>query len=117
MAIPSSILCSRWNRSSSSSSRSTARRRRIDLNRKNITFLSLRKLDDLRNGRRQPPPVRRFRFQLLPSRTRERIELRAPVILRLLPFGGDPAFLLQLVESRIKRAFAYLENISRGGFQ
>ena len=47
------------------------------------------------------------------AEARERVELGAPVVLRLLPLGRDPAFLLQLVQGRVERAFADLQHVSR----
>src|SRR4029077_8822634 len=125
LAMPSSILRSRWNCSSSSSSRSTRLPRRIDRNRKGSVnhqcsirmALSLRNLDDLRNGRRETPPVRRLQFELPLSQARERIKFRPPVILGLLPLGGDPAFLFELVQCRVQGSLADLQHVSRNGFQ
>ena len=56
---------------------------------------------------------RRSRCELPSSGLRERIELRAPVVLARTPLGGDPAFLLQLVERRIERAVADAEDVLR----
>src|SRR5205085_3269141 len=41
-----------------------------------------------------------------------RVELRATVVLRLLPLGLDPAFLLQLVQGRVERSLAHLQHVS-----
>src|SRR5687768_16967273 len=43
--------------------------------------------------------------------TRQRIELRAAVVLRRLPLGCDPAFVLELVQRRVERAIAHLQNV------
>src|ERR1700732_5220908 len=106
--MPSSILCSRWNWSSSSSSLSTRRRLKMDFSRNGAVnhqcsifmafLLGLCELDDVRDGGRQPLPVRRLRFEFLSAQAGERVELRPPVVFRLLPLGPDPAFLLQLVQ-------------------
>src|SRR5271163_3752402 len=99
--MPSSILFSMWNWSSSSSSRSTSLRHRMDLSRKgavnhqcSIRILGLRYLDDMRDGGRQPLPVGGLRFELFPAEAGEGIKLGPAVIFGLLPLGGDPAFLL-----------------------
>src|SRR5205814_414739 len=73
--------------------------------------------DDARDGGRQELPVRRLGFELLPARTGERVELRPPVVLRLLPLRGDPAFLLELVERGVEGAFADLKHLARDGLQ
>src|SRR5262249_33057469 len=110
-AIPSSILWSRWKRSSSSSSSSTRRRRKIDRSRSGAVYhqcsrrtSGLRELDDVRDGGGEPPPVRRLGLELPPPEARDRVELRAPVVLGLLPLGPDPALLLELVERRVERS-------------
>src|SRR5262249_32921331 len=124
-AIPSSTLRSRWNRSSSSSSLSTWRRRKIDRTRSgavnhqcsSFTVLRLRERDDLGDRGRQPLPVRRLGLELLPAQPREGVELRFPVVLGRLPLRLDPAFLLELVERRIERALADLEHVAGHGPQ
>src|SRR6266850_6423209 len=123
--MPSSILWSRWNCSSSSSSRSAWPRRRRDFSRKGSVNhqcssrmpLGLGELDDVGDGGRQQLPARRLGLELPPAQAGERIELRTPVVLRLLPLGLDPAFLLQLVECGVEGAFAHLQYISREGSQ
>src|SRR4029079_16145429 len=119
LAIPSSIRCSRWNRSSSSISLSTRRRRKIDRIRRGAVYHQcsgrmwissrLRESDHLRDGRRQPPPVRRLRLELLPPDARQRVELRLAFVLGLLPLRADPPFLLELVQCRIERALRDLQ--------
>src|SRR5262245_10756934 len=47
------------------------------------------------------------------ARACELIELGPPVVLRRFPLGGDPALVLELVERRIERPFAHLENFPR----
>src|SRR6185503_12940920 len=56
-------------------------------------------------------------LELLSTGTRERIELRAPVVLGLLPLCGDPAFLLELVQGGVERAFADLKHLLRDDLQ
>src|SRR5262245_22371472 len=73
----------------------------------------LRKLHDCRNRRRQSLPIRRFLLELPSSKPGQRVELRATVVLTGLPFGLDPSRLLQLVECRIERAIAHLEDVAR----
>jgi hypothetical protein len=66
----------------------------------------------VRDGRRQPLPVRRLRFELPSAQAGERVKLRSPVVFRLLPLGRDPALLLQLVQCRVERSFADLKHIA-----
>src|SRR5262249_18307872 len=49
------------------------------------SLLSLGERDDLRDRGRQPLPVRGLRIELAAAEARERVELRLPVVLRLLP--------------------------------
>src|SRR6202041_383331 len=44
--------------------------------------------------------------------TRERIELRAAIVLGDFPLGGNPAFLFELVQCGIERAVADLQNVA-----
>src|SRR5713101_7701345 len=78
---------------------------------------SLLESDNMGDGGREALPVRCLRFELFPTQARQRIKFRAPVILGLLPLGGDPAFLLQLVQCWIKGSFADLQHVSGDGFQ
>jgi hypothetical protein len=71
----------------------------------------------VRDGGREPLPVRRLRFELLPAQPGERIKLGPPVVFCLLPLGCDPAFLLQLVQSRVEGSFANLQHVSGERFQ
>src|SRR5205807_5515937 len=59
-----------------------------------------------------PISMRGLSRQHLASDRCQRIEFRAPVCLRGSPLGGDPALLLELVQSRIERAFADLQHIA-----
>ncbi len=77
------------------------------------THLStLLKLHYMRDGGREPGPIGRLFFELLAAGPRQAVELGAAVILAWLPFGGDPALLLQLVEGRIERSVADLEDVA-----
>src|SRR5271154_1797168 len=42
----------------------------------------------------------------------ERIKLCAAIIFAGLPFGGDPTFLLELVQSGVERAIADLQDVA-----
>src|SRR5579864_371442 len=46
-----------------------------------------------------------------PSKARERIEFRAAIVVRCFPLGGNPALLLELVQSGIERAVANLQHV------
>src|SRR5437870_9675897 len=70
------------------------------------------KLNDPRNGARKPAPVICFFFELSPPEPRERIIFCAPTILGRSPFGCDPALLLQLVQRRVQRSVAHLQNVA-----
>src|SRR5262249_48802728 len=61
---------------------------------------------------RESPPVGGFPLELLSSRPRERVELRAPVVLGRLPLRLDPALLLELVQCGIERAVADLKHLA-----
>ena len=61
----------------------------------------------------QPIPVGGFFVEMPASRPRQRVELRAAIVLAELPLGCDPAFVFELVERRIQRAVADLEDIAR----
>ena len=54
---------------------------------------------------------------MTPAEARERIEFRATIVLRCFPLGGNPALLLQLVQSGIERAIADLQHISGDLFE
>ena len=70
-------------------------------------------VDERRDGGRQPLPVGGFAFELAAARAGQRVELRSPIVLALLPLGGDPAVLLELVQRRIERAVADLQHVVR----
>jgi hypothetical protein len=69
------------------------------------------------NGGGEAAPVGGLFFQMLAPESGERIKLRAAVVLCLLPLGGDPAFLFELVQSRIEGSFADLQDVSGDGFE
>src|SRR5580704_5738287 len=56
-------------------------------------------------------PVRHFLVQLLLAGPCQRIELCSAIVLSRAPLTFDPAFLFELVECRIKRTVAHLQNI------
>src|ERR1700675_4395428 len=53
--------------------------------------------DDMRNGGGEAAPVGGLLFQMLAPKSGERIILCAAIVFAGLPFGGDPAFLFELV--------------------
>src|SRR5262249_42843730 len=70
-----------------------------------------------RDCAREALPICGFLLQLLPSQTRERVELGSPIVFGRFPLGRDPAFLLQFVQGWIEGAVADLENVSRNLLQ
>src|SRR5947209_2801144 len=77
----------------------------------------LLQLHDAGDRRRQAAPVGGFLLEMPAAGPRERVELRAAVVLARLPLRGDPPLLLQLVQRRIQRPVADLENVARDLFQ
>src|SRR5882724_5037960 len=69
--------------------------------------------DDQRDGAGQPLPLFGLTRQRASSEARERIEFGASIVLRLSPLGRDPSLLLELVEGRVERAVAHLEDVLR----
>src|SRR5262245_50824223 len=65
------------------------------------------------DGGGQPLPLCRFFVEMPAARTRERVDLRTPVVAAPRPLGGDPSLLLQLVERGVERAVADLQHIAR----
>ena len=55
--------------------------------------------------------MRRLLFHRFASSSGERVIFRAAIVLTNRPFGADPAVLFELVESRIERSLADLENL------
>src|SRR5215831_10696712 len=116
--MPRLMLCSVWRsmwyRSSSSSSNSTSRRRN-SVRSFNQTDISsrLRQIHDLHDRRGESLPVGGFLFEFAAAEARQRVILGPTVVLTRSPFGFNPAFLFQLVQSRIQRSVADLKNLSR----
>ena len=67
--------------------------------------------NDVRDCRRKPVPIAGLPFELPSPQPRQRIELGAAVVRAGLPLGGNPAFLLELVQSGIEGTVADLENV------
>src|SRR6185437_9750063 len=80
-------------------------------------WLASRGEDDRGDGSRQALPIRGLRLQSLAPLFRERVKFNAPPGIADQPFGGNPAFLLQLVQRRVQRAGADLQNVLRHLFQ
>ena len=53
---------------------------------------------------REAIPAGELALQLLAALARQRVELRAPAKVRLLPVGDDPALVLEAVERRVERS-------------
>src|SRR5262249_4456113 len=68
-------------------------------------------LQNKRDRTTNPFPKHSFLAQLLTTHSRQRVELRSPVIVRLTPCGADPAFFLHAIERRIKRTFFHYERL------
>src|SRR5262245_48650764 len=62
--------------------------------------------------RREPIPVCGFLLEMPATRAGQRVELGPPIVLGRFPFRGNPALVLELVERRIERALADLEDLS-----
>src|SRR5579859_1626872 len=63
-----------------------------------------------------PAPFPFFVGEALPARGAQRVELRAPVVFRLAPFGRDEPFLLELQEGGVERAVVEFEAVAAGLF-
>src|SRR5262249_3266722 len=61
----------------------------------------------------EPTPVRGLGVELPAAEPRQRVELRAAVVLGLLPLRVDPALLLELVEGGGEGALAHLKDVRR----
>src|SRR6185437_15877991 len=72
----------------------------------------LRKPQHAGNGCRDTFPIGRFFLEVSASESRERVELRPPIVLGRLPFGMNPALLLKLVQSRVKGSVAHLKYVA-----
>src|SRR4249920_2838863 len=111
-----SISCSRWSRSSSSSSRSTASRRNNALRRcvrsASIAAASWR-VEQQGHGSGECAPRAGLRLELLATAARQRIELGFPVVLRGAPLGLDRALALEAMQRRIERSLLHAQRILR----
>src|SRR5438093_1861042 len=107
-AIRRSVRVSMWKRSSSSMSRSTRRRPKGMRKTRRISALReprLRRDQRLADGADVAIPRRHLGLQLRPAAATQLIVLRAAVVLRVAPFGGEPALLLEAMERRVERSF------------
>jgi hypothetical protein len=66
----------------------------------------------VRDGGGEAVPVGGFVIELLTAETSEGVELGATIVFAGLPFGRDPAFLLEFVKSGIERTVADLEDVA-----
>src|SRR3954471_1925011 len=71
----------------------------------------LRMLQHARDGGGDPLPVRGFLRELLAPGPRQRVELRAPVVLGITPRRLDPALLLETVERGVERSLVHLQHV------
>jgi len=60
--------------------------------------------DRRRHGRRHAFPARGLDLEVLPSRLRQAVVLRATTVLGLAPLGAEPTLLLQAMQGRKQRA-------------
>ena len=67
----------------------------------------------LGDGPGEPCPDLGLFLELPPPQSRERVELGAAIILRRLPLRFDPALLLELVQGRVERTVAHLQDLAR----
>src|SRR5689334_18853625 len=81
--------------------------------RRSTVISHLLKSHDRGNGAGETFPVAAFDLELFATGASERVELGASVVLGLAPLGGDPPFLLELMERGIERAVADLQNVGR----
>jgi hypothetical protein len=66
-----------------------------------------RALDEELDPGRKPVPAPEFPLQLFPAVSGERVNLRGPSEIRLLPFRADPALILQPVQRRVQRPLSH----------
>jgi hypothetical protein len=69
------------------------------------------------NGGREAVPMGGLLPKAFATESRQRVELRAAVVLGLFPFRGYPTLLLEFVKCRIQRAIADLKNVARNLFE
>src|SRR5262245_23884972 len=111
-----SICCSRWNRSSSSSSWSTARPRRSERNRRktSLTIAScLYALDDLGDDGAQFAPGRDLLLQARAPAFSQLVVFRAPVVVRRAPRRFDPSSTFEPMQGGIEGPLSDVQG--RGG--
>src|SRR3954466_6988463 len=77
----------------------------------------LAELENRADRRREPIPRRALPSQRSATQRRERIELRAAVVLALAPLRRYPAVLLELVQGGVERPVADLEHLARDGLE
>src|SRR5688572_25400101 len=70
-------------------------------------------LEQTCHGGYAPRPVGSLGLELPSSRARELVELRAPRVLRLPPFGVEPAGALEALQGGEERARVHLEHTAR----
>src|SRR5215813_15321021 len=78
-----------------------------------IAALRSDRAHDRGDRRGETLPLRRFLVERAAAGARERVVLRAAIVVALRPLRGDPAVLLELVERRVQRALADLEHLAR----
>lgn len=79
--------------------------------RHDITTLSC--FDDQIDCGGEAAPVGGFLFELGAARRGQRIKLGLPACLGFFPFGFNPGFLFQAVQSRVERALLDLQDVAR----
>src|SRR6267154_6069475 len=109
---------SKWARSSSSSSDSTASRlssarirKRRSLHMVRSCAASLRGLQDLGYGAGQFAPGVFFGRELLAAAARELVVFGAAIVFRGAPAGFDPAAAFQAMQRRVQRALLDLQDV------
>src|SRR5580765_8274110 len=78
---------------------------------RSMVISHLLKAHERGDGARETVPVSGFDLELLAAGARERIELRAAIVLARPPLGAHPAFLLELVQRRVEGSVADLEDV------
>src|SRR3712207_4981047 len=73
-----------------------------------------RRLERGEDGAREARPRLRLQLELRAPARGERVELRAPVVLRLPPLGRDPPALLEAVQRGVEGTLAHLQHVARG---
>src|SRR5215831_5100767 len=65
------------------------------------------------DGGHHPPELGDFSDELLPAKRSQLIKARPPIVFRPFPFRDHPTFYQHPLQSRIQRAFFYLQHIVR----